>query len=59
MQAALVERRAGMRAPIEQREEFAIGMEHDDVAALELETYLVTAGRDVRRAGDDVTGHDS
>ena len=45
-----------MRAAVEQREEFAVDMEHDDVAAGNF-NHLVAAGRDVRGAGDDVTGH--
>src|ERR1700727_2212460 len=53
----LVERRTGMRAAIKQGEELAIGMEHDDVTALERD-HFVTARRDVGGAGDDVTGHE-
>jgi hypothetical protein len=45
-----------MRAAIEQREEFAIDVEHDDVAAVDAKN-LVAAGRDVGRSGDDVPGH--
>jgi hypothetical protein len=47
-----------MRATIEQREEFAVDMEHDDVAALHAD-HLVAAGRDLCGAGDNVTGHQS
>ena len=50
------QRRAGMRTAIEQREELAVDMEHDDVAAVDVDD-LVAAGRNVRRARDDVTGH--
>ena len=42
----LLQRRALMRAAIEQREELAIDVEHDDVAAVDAED-LVAAGRDV------------
>jgi hypothetical protein len=45
-----------MRTAIEQREELAIDVEHDDVAALDANN-LVAAGRDVRGAGDDMPGH--
>ena len=45
-----------MRAAVEQREEFAVDMEHDDVAAVDF-NHLVAAGRNIRGAGDDVTGH--
>ena len=47
-----------MRAAVEQREELAVDMEHDDVAAIDLD-HLVTARRNVCGAGDDVTGHAS
>src|SRR5215472_8433476 len=52
----LVERRAFMRAAVQQREELAIDMEHDDVAAVDAD-HLVAARRDVRGTRDDVTGH--
>ena len=45
-----------MRTTVEQREELAIDMEHDDVAAVDTDD-LVAAGRDLGDAGDDVTGH--
>ena len=45
-----------MRAAIEQREELAVDVEHDDVAAIDVD-HLVAAGRDVGGAGDDVAGH--
>src|SRR5260370_39837984 len=54
----LVERRAFVRATIEQREELAVDMEHDNVAAVDID-HLVAAARDLRGAGDDVTGHRS
>ena len=47
-----------MRAAIEQREEFAIDMEYDDVAAVDADD-LVAAGRNIRGAGDDVASHQS
>src|SRR5262249_40431848 len=52
----LVERRALVRAAVEQRKELAIDMEHDDVAAIDADD-LVAAGRNLAGAGDDVTGH--
>src|SRR6201986_879715 len=52
----LVERRAFMRATIEQREELAIDMEDDDVAAVDAD-HLVAAGRNLVCARHDVTGH--
>src|SRR6478609_4093277 len=52
----LVERRAFVRTAVEQREELAVDMEHDDVAAIHA-NHLVAAGRDFIGAGDDVTGH--
>src|SRR6266403_1774909 len=52
----LVERRAGVRAAVEQREELAIDVEHDDVAPLHI-NHLVAAGRNLCGAGDNVTGH--
>src|SRR4029453_14780419 len=51
----LFQRRAPMRAAVEQREELAIDVEHDDVAALDAKN-LVAAGRDVRGAGDYIPG---
>jgi hypothetical protein len=52
----LVQRRALMRAAVQECEELAIDMEHDDVAALDTDD-LVAAGRNVRGTRDDVTGH--
>jgi hypothetical protein len=46
-----------MRAA-EQRKEFAIDMEHDDIAALDADD-LVAARQDVGGSGDNVTGHGS
>jgi hypothetical protein len=45
-------------AAIQQREELAIDVEYDDVAAVDLDD-LVAAGWNVRSARDDVTGHQS
>jgi hypothetical protein len=47
-----------MRAAVEQREEFAIDMEHDDIAAIDRK-HLVAAGRNLGGARDDVTGHEA
>lgn len=51
-----LKRSAFVRAAVQQREELAIDMEHDDVAARDIDD-LVAAGRDVGGAGNDVTGH--
>src|SRR5580704_9898973 len=53
----LVERRALVRAAVEQRKELAVDMKHDDVAAVDAD-HLVAAGRNFRGARDDVTGHE-
>src|SRR5258708_24310724 len=52
----LVERRAFVRAAIKQREELAVDIEHDNVTAVDVD-HLVAAGRGLRCAGHDVTGH--
>src|ERR1700749_1234042 len=52
----LFEWRTLMRAAIEQREEIAVDMEYDDVAAVDVDD-LVAAGWDVRGTRDDVTCH--
>src|ERR1700754_2851068 len=55
---SLVQRRALMRAAIEQRKELAVDVEHHDVAAIDAD-HLVAAGRDLAGASDDVTGHEA
>jgi hypothetical protein len=52
----LVERRTLVRTTIKQREELAVDVEHDNVAAIDVD-HLVAAGWNLRGAGDDVTGH--
>src|SRR5271168_209775 len=52
----LVQRRALMRAAVQQRKELAVDMEHDNVAAVDADN-LVAAGWNLASAGDDVTGH--
>src|SRR5215475_155566 len=52
----LVQRRALVRAAIEQREELAVDMKHDDVASLDAD-HLVAAEWNLRGARDDVTSH--
>src|SRR4051812_35899244 len=51
-----LQRRAFVRAAVQQREELAIDVEHDDVAAGDIDD-LVATGRDLRDGRDDVTGH--
>jgi hypothetical protein len=46
-----------MRTAVQEREELAIDMEHDNVAAVDADD-LVAAGRNLRGASDDVTDHE-
>src|SRR5260370_16110593 len=53
--SGLVERPAFARATIKQREELAVDMEHDNVAAIDID-HLVAAGPDLAGSSHGVTG---
>lgn len=54
--SCFLQRGAFMRAAVQQRKELAVDVEHDDIAACDVDD-LVAAGQDVAGSRDDVTGH--